>query len=201
MKNKFFAFMLCAALAFTPSVGCGEKSQAEKQTSSAVSETDTCFDIETARKNISVNGQNIELPMKLSELGEGWDFEIVDTDKEGFACVIIKYKGDEIFSGTLAECETGNEENSILYNLSVNSDKCSVDGFTPDVSVKDDILKKYGEPVDSESYEKQNCELWNYGDIKRFKFGTYILKSRGIVFNIDADGIVKSISITYWNYD
>ena len=98
---------------------------------SEISYSETGFDIERIRKNVIVDGQAIEIPIKLKELPKDWTYE---TSANRFAedrChVEVKDKnGDLLFNCGAENYKESKKGDSRIFDAPFENDKCSVDGI------------------------------------------------------------------------
>lgn len=79
--------------------------------------------------------------------------------------------------------------------MTIYDNDCSIDGLTPSLSSKQEVEKKYGQPIEISSYGS-----YTYGVVEKSSMsGRLNEQSIGIKFN--DDDIITSISITYADLD
>lgn len=170
------------------------KSKAEAQSKISESEEGT-FDIEYVRKQINIKGQAFEIPVALKDLKDGWTWKEHENTKycdEGHGLAYIYYNGEEMFVAGLENYYKKAESDGIIYNLTVETDDCSIDGLFPAKSTKQDVVDKYGEPVKINKYGS-----YYYGTVNDSDNIGGIINEQRICVEINDDDTIKSISITY----
>ena len=214
MKNKIKLILcaLCAAMVCLVFAGCknenieasdtGVTSSAAADDNTAQGEANGTFDIETVRKNIVIKGQPFEIPMALKDLPEGWTYveqEIMAYDGLGLAT--FYYKDKEMFVGALENFYKDNKKDGIIYNTSLKTDDCSVDGIIPLKTTMQEVIEKYGEPTNINS-EYDDVDIYSYGIFKPMTnmFGRFNNQALTISFDKETK-IVSKISITYADFD
>lgn len=161
-------------------------SQAEKRTEG--------FDMERIRKSVMIKGQSFEMPTALDKLSQEWTWEHDDyLSDDGNGLVNVYYNEEEWFVATVENYFEGSEDEGIIYNLTIETADSSIDGFVPLKSTKQEILEKYGEPVE---ISERNGEFF-YGGIYHRTF-LEVNKKQGLAVMFDENDIVTSISITYY---
>lgn len=109
------------------------------------------FDIDRVRKSIIIKGQTIEIPVKLGEIPEGWSYKLYDEKdvylRENQFLATMYYNGNEMYIAALENYNKNKPEESIIYNLTIYESDCSIDGLMPQLSTKQDVIDKYGEPL------------------------------------------------------
>lgn len=108
------------------------------------------FDMKRALKNILVKGQPIELPLALSDLGEGFTWKKTDhtalrSDSTG--AVTIYFHDEECFHTVAENYYEGAEEQGMIYEIRIKTDDCSIDGFVPGKTTKQEVIERYGKRV------------------------------------------------------
>ena len=83
------------------------------------------------------------------------------------------------------------ESDGIVYNLTIETDDCSIDGLIPIKSTKQDIIYKYGDPIKISKYGS-----YYYGIVNNSDTLGGIIKDQSICVKIN-DDTIESISITY----
>ena len=163
------------------------------------SEYQSGFDMERVRKSIVIKGQPFEVPIALKDFKNGWTWEenkeLTPYAGEGYGIVHIYYKGEKMLGVSVKNYYSGREEEGYIYNLTIGEGVGSVDGFTPMVSAKQDVLNRYGEPVRIEKGLVIYDEAYLYGIIN----GSKGAHSSDQVFSaafLD-DGTLYEISMTY----
>lgn len=171
----------------------------QSQISADVSENsdESGFNIERVRKNIVIKGQSVEVPAKLGDIPSGWSYELYDekdvylTQNQFLATMF--YNGEEMYIAALENYEKGKTEESIIYNLTIYESDCSIDGLVPHLTTKQDVVKKYGEPVPDVSRDN----YYYYGLVNgENKLGGR-LNDHALGIRFAEDDTVKAISITY----
>lgn len=207
MKNKFLVATLCLSFLSVPLCGCGQTSDTESEqgiVSSAVREEET-FDIEVVRTNIVIGGQHFEVPIKLSELGKNWSYECYDAEKyylnPGAGLAQLFYDGEKIIDVGLENYYSDKEEEAIVYNLSVDSFKDSIDDLFLGKTTKQNVLEKYGQPNGTLKRSDNSGEVYYYGTPYNDNKAGSVLKNRCLTVSFNEEDIIKSISITYADID
>ena len=157
------------------------------------------FDMERISKSIIIKGQPFEVPVALCDLGEGWTWEEEWTQSDGGgALVYIYYEGEQWFGGTVENYYAGAEDQGSFYNLTIETDDCSIDGFVPYITTKQEVMEKYGEPL--EIWERTGEYFYGFYGISHD--GYYRTSNeQGLAIKFNDDDTVKWISIVYSIYD
>ncbi len=152
------------------------------------------FDIEVARKNIVLKGQPFEMPVALKDLSDGWTWEDMGAKyfDEGEGLAHLYYEDEEMVIAALENFYDADKEDGIIYNLTIETDDCSIDGITPLKSTKQDVLEKYGEPNEIGSAGHFRYGTTNNSDT----FGGRINEQR-LTIKFDENDNIILISITY----
>lgn len=107
------------------------------------SEYQSGFDIERVRKSIVIKGQPFEIPVALKDIKNGWtwkeDAKLTPWAGKGYGVADIYYNGEKMLGVVIKNYYSGREE-GYIYNLTIREGVGSVDGFTPMVSTKQDVL-------------------------------------------------------------
>jgi len=196
MKKRMKLLLLLVMLAVGVA-GCGNKE--EKETPSVQyenTEYDGLFDIEAARKDIIIQGQPFEIPVALKDLPEGWTYEARLEDSElydeGNGIIYLLYNGEKMSGASVENYYPDRIEDSIVYNLTVRTDKCMIAGVIPTVSTKQEVVDMYGDPV---MVSKAGGYYYGiYNDTSSFGGR---LNSQCICVSFEEDDVVKSVSIAY----
>ena len=148
------------------------------------------FDIDRVRKNIIIKGQTIEIP-------EGWSYKLYDENdvylRENQFLATMYYNGNEMYIAALENFFPDKPKESIIYNLTIETDDCSIDGLVPFKSTKQEVVKRYGEPVPTASDD----EYYLYGIVNgENKVGGRI-NDHSLGIRFDESDIITEISITY----
>ncbi|MCX4375866.1 MAG: hypothetical protein OSJ61_06805 [Lachnospiraceae bacterium] len=211
MKNRI-KFILCAVMACLIFAGCknenieasdtGVTSSAAADDNTAQGEANGTFDIETVRKNIVIKGQPFEIPMALKDLPKGWTYVEKETMAlDGLGLATFYFKDKEMFVGALENFYKDNKKDGIIYNTSLKTDDCSVDGIIPLKTTMQEVIEKYGEPTNINS-EYDDVDIYSYGIFKPMTnmFGRFNNQALTISFDKETK-IVSKISITYADFD
>lgn len=108
------------------------------------------FDMKRALKSILVKGQPIELPLALSDLGEGFTWKKTDhasCRSDGTGAVTIYFHDEECFHTVAENYYEGAEEQGMIYEIRIKTDDCSIDGFVPGKTTKQEVIERYGKRV------------------------------------------------------
>lgn len=155
------------------------------------------FDIDRVRKSIIIKGQTIEIPVKLGEIPEGWSYKLYDEKdvylRENQFLATIYYNGNEMYIAALENYNKNKPEESIIYNLTIYESDCSIDGLMPQLSTKQDVIDKYGEPLSGVGNE----HYYYYGIVNGENKTGGRLNDHSIGVRFTEDNLIKSISITY----
>lgn len=200
--QRLVALMLAASL-FCGIAGCS-KEQAEYPAESNDTSVDlsngndeTGFDIDRVRKSIIIKGQTIEIPMRLKDLPKGWTYKLYDEKdvflKDDQFLATMFYNDEEMYVAALENYKKNKPKESIIYNLTIYSSDCSIDGLTPQLSTRQDLVDKYGQPLPDVS----DNGYYYYGIVNgENKIGGR-LNDHSIGVRFTEDDLIKSISITY----
>lgn len=155
------------------------------------------FDIDRVRKNIIIKGQTIEIPVKLGEIPEGWSYKLYDEKdvylRENQFLATMYYNGNEMYIVALENFFPDKPKESIIYNLTIYESDCSIDGLMPQLSTKQDVIDKYGEPLSGVGNE----HYYYYGIVNGENKTGGRLNDHSIGVRFTEDNLIKSISITY----
>lgn len=155
------------------------------------------FDIDRVRKSIIIKGQTIEIPVKLGEIPEGWSYKLYDEKdvylRENQFLATMYYNGNEMYIAALENYNKNKPEESIIYNLTIYESDCSIDGLMPQLSTKQDVIDKYGEPLSGVGNE----HYYYYGIVNGENKTAGRLNDHSIGVRFTEDNLIKSISITY----
>lgn len=203
--NRAVAFMLSATLLCGIS-GCSQNEEFVSDDKSSLADisadkNETGFDIEKVRKNIVIKGQKIEIPMKLKDLPKGWSYKLYDENdvylRENQFLATMFYNDEEMYIATLENYYESKPQESIIYNLTIYDSDCSIDGLTPQLSTKQDVVDRYGESLADVSRD----DYYSYGIVNgENKLGGR-LNNHSLGLRFTEDDIIKSISITYADLD
>lgn len=211
-KSKRLSALMLAAVLLCGISGCSKEQVESPQnyisssTNESVSETG--FDIERIRKNIVVDGQVFEIPLRLKNLPKDWTYD-VSTDNfidEGTCRVQIKDNNGKLISSCRAEDYKASKiENSVIYEAPFDIEDCSVDGMIISKSTKQEVVEKYGNPERTKKYDDPNWgkhygwEEYQYGILE--KVSSYKDKRQGkcLLILFDEETIVQRITIVYTN--
>ena len=211
MKNRV-KFILCAVMVCLVFAGCknenieasdtGVTSSAAADDNAAQGEANGTFDIETVRKNIVIKGQPFEIPMALKDLPEGWTYVEIETMLlDGLGSAKFYYNDEEMFHGALENFYKDNKKDGIIYNTTLRTEDCSIDGIIPLKTTMQEVIDKYGEPTNINS-EYDDVDIYSYGILKPMTnmFGRFNDQALTISFDNETK-IVSLISITYADFD
>lgn len=193
MKKRMKLLLLLVALIIAVT-GCGNDSKKDKPSVQYENmEYDGPFDIEEARKNIIIKGQPFEIPIKLGDLPSGWTYQEHKYSKNldpGHGIVTLFFDGVDMVDVALEEYDPEKPKKAIIYNFTIHTADCSIDGFMPQVSTKDEVVGKYGEP-----YTRLGGDY--YGIVNDSKTLGGRINNQSISFKYNDDGTISSISLTY----
>lgn len=190
--KKIITLLFCTFMITTTFTACDSK-----EPSSAVNSfSEDGFDIERVRQRIVIKGQTIKIPMKLKDLPKGWSYKLFDEKdvflKDDQFLATMFYNNEEMYIASLENYNSKKVKESIIYNLTIENSDCSIDGFIPLESTKQELVEKYGEPVQTNSYG-----LYYYGLVNGDnKLGGRI-NDHSICVKFTEDDIIETISITY----
>ena len=214
MKNKIKLILcaLCAAMVCLVFAGCknenieasdtGVTSSAAADDNVAQEEANGTFDIETVRKNIVIKGQPFEIPMALKDLPEGWTYVEIETMLlDGLGSAKFYYNDEEMFHGALENFYKDNKKDGIIYNTTLRTEDCSIDGIIPLKTTMQEVIDKYGEPTNINS-EYDDVDIYSYGILKQMTnmFGRFNAQAITISFDKETK-MVSKISITYADFN
>lgn len=155
------------------------------------------FDIDRVRKSIIIKGQTIEIPVKLGEIPEGWSYKLYDEKdvylRDNQFLATMYYNGNEMYIAALENYNKNKPEESIIYNLTIYESDCSIDGLVPSETTKQEVVKRYGEPLSGVGNE----HYYYYGIVNGENKTGGRLNDHSIGVRFTEDNLIKSISITY----
>lgn len=206
MKGKRLVALMLAASLLCGIAGCTKEpsdSPADISDASVELSNDNDkigFDIERIRKTVVVDGQAIEIPIKLKELPKDWTYE---TSANRFAedrChVEVKDKnGDLLFSCGAENYKESKKGDSRIFDAPFENDKCSVDGITPFKTTREEIVERYGEATSIKNFNSKKYEGWQeyrYGSLEGKTSNDWHGKCLIVTFN--EKGIVDWVTIVY----
>lgn len=196
--------VLCAVLAAALACGlCGcnkeEKITSESE-SSVVSYSETGFDIDRARKSIVVKGQSFEIPKPLKEIKGDWSYKVNNEYcQEGTCHVEVYYKDELMLTGGGENYFEGKAKDAVMYNTTLKTDDCSVDGIVPLKTTRQEVLDKYGDPDSTglRDSDPSTAKTYKYGIDKGVNAIAGRFNSQCITIGFNEDGIVELVSVTY----
>lgn len=184
--------------------GCSEQEESDRFNESESSLTDSLlqsgmFDIEEVRKSFIIKGVAFELPKKVGDLGEEWTYEkhkSYFTDGTGLATFF--YNGNEMFIGGISDFETDDEKKGIIFDITLETDDCSIGGVIPNVAKKEDVINTYGEPSKINVFEERGLYRYIYGvqDSVQELFKIEHSQMFTVTFYSESD-IVHSVRVVY----
>lgn len=162
--------------------------------------SETGFDIERIRKNVIVDGQAIEIPIKLKDLPEDWTYEVTANRFAEDRChVKIKDKNGDFLFSCGAEGYKGSKEGDCrIFDAPFENDKCSVDGITPFETTREEIVDRYGEAANIRKFTSKKYDGWEeyqYGSLEGKTSNDWHGKCLIVTFN--EKGIVDWVAIVY----
>lgn len=208
MKRKILLMLVSLMLVFSVTA-CGKQADSstlnepeKEQGMSRAGETEEVegtegFDMERIRKSIIIKGQSFEIPTALSDLGEGWTWEedeLSSWGTDGAGLVDVYFNNKEWFVGGVENYYAGSEDEGIIYNLTIETGDCSIDGFVPLESTRQEMLEKYGEPV--ETNDEYGLK-YHYGSPNHAS-GLGPIREQSLSVSFDENDIITSMSITYY---
>lgn len=181
--NKKFCITITVFTAMLIFVSCGKPSndsaisskdtsrsftdsrQSEKkiseQADAAVTVKDGKVDLDEIGKTFKYKDHPLDLNLKLSEYPSGWTFKSKYKKQTDDAAVNLFYDEELAFTGMILGKVNDEKLNEYaINNVSIESEDFSIDGFVPNKTKIDDVVKKYGEP--NEKLEKDNGETYYY---------------------------------------
>lgn len=201
MRRKIM-LILALLMLVSGTVACGKQTDSslvnESETEQIISQTEESegFDMERIRNSVIIKGQPFEIPIALSDLGEGWTWKEHENSwvgSEGNGLVYVYYNDEEWFVGTVRNYYEGNEMEGIIYNLGIESEDSSIDGLVPLVSTKQEVIERYGEP--NEISEKSGNYHYGTTNYDSTPLGPLNEQELSIAFD-EKDTVIKII-ITY----
>ena len=160
---------------------------------------ETGFDIDRVRKSIIIKGQTIEIPVKLGEIPEGWSYKLYDEKdvylRDNQFLATMYYNGNEMYIAALENFFPDKPKESIIYNLTVYDSDCSIDGLVPSETTKQEVVKRYGEPVSKAVYN--GCDYYRYGIVNGENKAGGRLNDHSLGIRFDESETITQISITY----
>ncbi len=194
---KRAAALLLAGAMLCGLTGCDRSTVPE---SSEVSYSETGFDIERIRRSVIVDGQALEIPIKLKDLPKDWSWETsTHLCPEGRCYVEVKDKnGDLLFSCGAENYKESKKGDSKIYDAPFENEKCSVDGITPFKTTREEIVESYGEATNIRKLGGKKYEGWEeyrYGTLEGRTSNDWHGKCLMVTFN--EKGIVDWVTIVY----
>ena len=107
------------------------------------------------------------------------------------------YNGEEMYIAALENYNKNKPKESIIYNLTIYESDCSIDGLIPQLSTKQDVIDKYGEPLSGVGNER----YYYYGIVNGENKTGGRLNDHCIGVRFTENDIIKAISIAYANLD
>lgn len=196
------AFLALAIMCGMP--GCSVSNENAPEVSlTEDSEYQSGFDIERVRKSIIVKGQTFEIPVVLNDLKDGWTWEedtkLTSWADKGDGVIFIYYNGEKMLNAVVENFYDGNKEKGVVYSISISEEDkdISLDGLTPTVSTKQDVLDKYGEPTQvQKGFDKSYYdESYIYGILHEPK-STHVY-AHAIEIKFADAGTIKGMCIIY----
>ena len=161
---------------------------------------DGVFDVDAVRSNININNMHFELPLHLSELKNGWKYELYDRNdyglKDGSGYAKLIYKDTEVADVSLENCYTGKEKNSVIYSISITSSECDIYGIVPSCSSVADVEKLLGKPDEEQKMEIPFKHIYTYGVLKG-EDQNDVVRGHCLVVDFDENGVVDFLKFTY----
>ncbi len=211
MKAKRLVALILAASMLCGITGCSKNeisvltssaqnvSQSTSQSGMDSISEQTSFDIEVVRKSLIVKDVPFELPKRIGDLDDAWTFKRREThyvDNTGLAD--FYYNGKEMFVAGIGDFKEGKEDDGYIYDIALESDDCSIGGITPNVSTKDDVVKKYGNPAKINTYEERGLYRYIYGtqDSNQELFKIEHSQMFTVVFYAEND-VVQGVRVVY----
>ena len=158
------------------------------------------FDVDAVRSNIYLKGQHFDLPLKVYDLGKGWEYKLFDRKeyglKNGNGLATIYYNGVEMGTVSLENCYQGKEEASVIYSIAIKTSDCSIYNITPMVSTIGDVEFLLGPPESVDKVERPYTNVYHYG-INLGLDEKGIFRGHTIVISFDENGVVDYITINY----
>lgn len=188
---------VAAAVLLCGFTGCSDVQNESLAISESANENG--FDIERVRKKIVIKGQTIEIPVKLGEIPDGWSYKLYDEKdvylRENQFLATMYYNGNEMYIAALENFFPDKPKESIIYNLTIETDDCSIDGLVPSETTKQEVVKRYGEPVSKAVYN--GCDYYRYGIVNGENKVGGRLNDHSLGIRFDKNDIVTDISIVY----
>lgn len=199
MKKKIFALLLCTLISVCAFAGCeqGGNTESKKSDSSSVVMVDGTFDIEAVRNSINIKGHKFTVPQKLSELEDGLKYEFVDEEfGDGLYMVEISDENGLILK-SIARNAHKKSKKAFFCNIGIEDSDSDVAGIVPFVSTKEDVLKKFGEPDDKQTFStiSEEKEVYKYG-FKESDNG-YTYEGKFMTIKFSSSDIVEGVVINY----
>lgn len=195
--------MLVSLMLVFSTVACGKQTDdslsKEPGTEQSISQTEG-FDMERIRTSIIIKGQSFEIPIALSDLGEEWTWkenEYSWVGNYGIGLVDVYYNDEEWFVGTAENYYDGAEDEGIIYNLTIRTEDCSIDGMVPFESTRQDLIGKYGEPTEIYTRTGDYPYHYVYG-IRDVDAGLGPENEQTLTASIDENDTVICITISYY---
>lgn len=197
MKLKSL-ILIAAAFTVLAASACGKESlqQTESAGGTELSEPEYgTFDIEYVRKQINLKGHPFEIPMALKDLPECWtwkEHENSHYSADGSGLAYVYYNGEEMVIAGLENYFEGSENDGIIYNLTIETDDCSIDSLIPLKSTKQDVIDRYGEPD-----EITKSGYYSYGTTNNDDKFAGRINEQCVIICFDENEVITEISLTY----
>ena len=158
------------------------------------------FDVDAVRSNIYIKGQHFDLPLKVYDLGKGWEYRLFNRKeyglKDGSGLATIYFNGVDMGTVSLENCFSGKEDASVIYSIAIKTSDCSIYNITPMVSTIGEVEFLLGPPDSVDMVEKPYTHAYHYG-INLGVDEKGIFRGHTIVVSFNEAGVVDYINITY----
>lgn len=217
LRKRLLAMGLIVTIGLGGLTGCGDKNTTQQETTKevestteSVSETEETSEEETPSeqdteestsgvmgevnaedicKNISINGELVEFPWTLNELGDEYEFSSVsDFDiTDGKCTSTLLYNGNRMFNVSILE-DDEIDRNSLIYGIYFNiNDDVKVYEFGRNTT-KNEVIDRLGEPDKITDGGLMYAYYYTGEDISIVVFFT---ASNDTIANIDLDILEK----------
>ena len=205
MKKLCLLFLCCGVIC--SSVSCigykGKKDKTPVELPPKVEPytvEDGVFDIDAVRSNINIKGEHFYFPMRLSELGKGWKYELYDRKDydlpEGSGYARLFLNGTEMATVSLENCYTGRENESVIYSIAITSRDCDIYGIVPLSSAVSDVERLFGKPDDEQKMEIPFMHTYTYGVLSG-EDQNGVIRGQCVVVDFDENDVADFVKITY----
>ncbi len=111
---------------------------------------------------------------------------------QGHGIAVLYYEGKRMVEVGLENYDANHFDESIVYNVTIDDSNCNIADVVPNVTTKQEIYEKYGEPVKVSEFGS-----YYYGIVNGHKTLGGRSNNQSIIFKFNEDDVVREISFTY----